>query len=146
MAMLGKVRRLYFRDGLSISEIGRRTSLSRNTVKRWLREPEAVAPRYRRRAVPTKLAPFVEVLKAMLEADGHRPKAQRRTAKALHLELISRGYAGGYTRLTDYIRDWRQQQGQAKARSAFVPLKFELGEDFLFDWSEEGLVVGGLYR
>jgi transposase len=146
MAMLGKVRRLYFRDGLSISEIGRRTSLSRNTVKRWLREPEAVAPRYRRRAVPTKLAPFVEVLKAMLEADGHRPKAQRRTAKALHLELISRGYAGGYTRLTDYIRDWRQQQGQAKALNAFVPLRFELGEAFQFDWSEEGLVVGGLYR
>ena len=25
----------------------------------------------------------------------------------------------------------------------FVPLKFELGEAFHFDWSEEGLVVGG---
>jgi hypothetical protein len=27
-----------------------------------------------------------------------------------------------------------------------VPLKFELGEAFQFDWSEEGLVVGGIYR
>jgi len=33
MAMLGKVRRLYFRDGVSISEIARRTSLSRNTAE-----------------------------------------------------------------------------------------------------------------
>jgi hypothetical protein len=29
---------------------------------------------------------------------------------------------------------------------AFVPLKFELGEAFQFDWSEEGLVVGGIWR
>ena len=29
--------------------------------------------------------------------------------------------------------------------NAFVPLAFELGEAFQFDWSEEGLVVGGIY-
>ena len=28
---------------------------------------------------------------------------------------------------------------------AFVPLAFELGEAFQFDWSEQGLVVGGIY-
>ena len=27
-----------------------------------------------------------------------------------------------------------------------MPLSFELGEAFQFDWSEEGLVVGGIYR
>jgi hypothetical protein len=27
-----------------------------------------------------------------------------------------------------------------------VPLKFDLGEAFQFDWSEEGLVVGGIYH
>ena len=26
-----------------------------------------------------------------------------------------------------------------------MPLNFELGEAFQFDWSEEGLVVGGIY-
>ena len=146
MAMLGKIRRLYYREGLTVSEISRRTSLSRNTIKRWLRMPEVAVPKYRRREVPTKLLPFVEALKGMLEADSHRPKAQRRTARALQLELVSRGYAGGYTRLTDYIRQWRQDLGQAGSRNAFVPLKFELGEAFQFDWSEEGLVIGGIYR
>ncbi len=29
--------------------------------------------------------------------------------------------------------------------TAFVPLSFEFGEAFQFDWSEEGLVVGGIY-
>jgi hypothetical protein len=29
---------------------------------------------------------------------------------------------------------------------AFVPLTFTLGEAFQFDWSEEGLLIGGIYR
>src|SRR5207237_10085913 len=55
------------------------------------------------------------------------------------------GYDGGYTRVTDVIRAWRQGEGQAASVNAFIPLAFELGEAFQFDWSEEGLVVGGIY-
>ena len=33
MAALGEIRRLYVRDGRSLSEISRRTSLSRNTIR-----------------------------------------------------------------------------------------------------------------
>jgi len=43
MEMLGKVRRMYYRDGLSRSEISRRTGLSRNTVKKWLKAPEGAS-------------------------------------------------------------------------------------------------------
>ena len=39
-----------------------------------------------------------------LIADAHRPKKQRRTAKALHAEIGEAGYSGGYSRLTDFIR------------------------------------------
>ncbi|MEX3605814.1 MAG: sigma factor-like helix-turn-helix DNA-binding protein, partial [Burkholderia sp.] len=38
MTMYVKVRRMKYREGLSIKEIARRTSLSRNTIKAWLRE------------------------------------------------------------------------------------------------------------
>ncbi|MET3139040.1 transposase, partial [Undibacterium sp. GrIS 1.2] len=40
MGMYSKVRRLFYRERLSISEIQRRTSLSRNTIKKWLKEAE----------------------------------------------------------------------------------------------------------
>lgn len=49
MSMIGKIRRLYFREKLSISEIARRTSLSRNTIKKWLASDPATEPKYRRR-------------------------------------------------------------------------------------------------
>jgi len=39
MSMYAKVRRLRLREWLSICEIARRTNLSRNTIKTWLREP-----------------------------------------------------------------------------------------------------------
>jgi transposase len=146
MALLGKIRAMHRRDGKSISEIARLTSLSRNTVKKWLKASAGAAPKYRRRDLPTKLTPYVEPLVAALKADAQRPKRERRTARALHAELKALGYDGGYTRLTDYIRAWDEQQGQVTNTSAFVPLSFELGEAFQFDWSEEGLVVGGIYR
>jgi len=40
---LGIIRRLYFRDGLSSSEIKRCTGLTRKTVQRWLKAAEGAA-------------------------------------------------------------------------------------------------------
>ena len=145
MALIGKVRGMRMRDGKSISEISRLTSLSRNTIKKWLQSPQGAAPKYRRREVSTKLAPFIATLTQALEVDARRAKHERRTARALHVQLTGLGYDGGYTRLTDFIRHWRAKQGKLISARAFVPLSFELGEAFQFDWSEEGLVVGGIY-
>ncbi len=47
--------------------------------------------------------------------------------------------------MSDFVRHWRKRGGKALGR-AFVPLKFELGEAFQFDWSEEGLVIAGVWR
>jgi hypothetical protein len=146
MAMMGRIRSMHLRQSKSISEIARLTSLSCNAIKKWLKAPQAAEPKYRRREMPTKLASFVEALDKALKADGHRPRHEWRTARALHVELQALGYDGGYTRLTAYIRSWRGEQCKISATSAFVPLSFELGDAFQFDWSEEGLVIGGIYR
>ena len=141
MEILGKIRRMYLRDKLSLHEITKRTGLSRNTIRRWLRTPdEAAPPTYSKGKEPNKLTEFHAALEQALKADSHRAKQNRRTAKALFVQIK----ADGYSQLTAFIRDWRGREG--KAPHAFVPLKFELGEAFQFDWSEEGLVVGGIYR
>jgi len=144
MEMLGRIKRLHSRDKKSLHEIAKATGLSRNTVRKWVRDSQEVAkPSYRRKDKPTKLTAFHEALVLALKADAHRTKQNRRTAKALFAQIRLEGYSGGYSRVTDFIRDWRGKQG--KDIKAFVPLTFEPGEAFQFDWSDEGMVVGGLY-
>lgn len=96
-----------------------------------------------RQDMPAKLAPYQAEIEQALKADSHRIKQNRRTAKALLIQIQARGYTGGYSQLTAFVRQWRGKEG--KALKAFVPLRFELGEAFQFDWSEEGMVVGGIY-
>jgi transposase len=136
---------MYLRDKLSLHEITKRTGLSRNTIRRWLRSSEGAAPpTYRRKKELGKLTAFQEALERSLKADALRAKQNRRTAKDLFAQIKADGYEGGYSQLTAFIRDWRDRG--SKTPHAFVPLKFDLGEAFQFDWSEEGLVIGGIYR
>ena len=145
MELLGKVRRMQVRDKLSERAIAKRTGLSRNTVHKWLQTAEKVqVPKYVRAKGYSKLVAFTGELELALKADALRPKKDRRTARALFTQIKTSGYVGGYTRVTDYIRAWRA--GEGKDIKAFVPLKFDLGEAFQFDWSEEGMVVGGTYH
>lgn len=60
MAMIGKIRRMHFRLKKSVREIVRVTSLSRNTVRKYLRQEQVEEPKHRRSAKPTKLSPFHE--------------------------------------------------------------------------------------
>ena len=71
MALLSVIRRWHFRDGMPIREIERRTGLSRNTIRKYLRSG-AVEPRFKVPARPSKLGPFAEKLIGWfrIEADG----------------------------------------------------------------------------
>ncbi len=145
MELLGKIKRMHVRDKISERAIAKRTDLSRNTVHKWLQTPEEVkAPGYVRAKRFGKLAGFAQEVELALKADASRNKQDRRSGKALFVQIKDSGYAGSYCRVTDFIRAWRINAG--KDIKAYVPLKFDLGEAFQFDWSEEGLVVGGIYR
>ena len=145
MDVIGKVRRMKLRDKLSNSEIAKLTGLARNTVKKWLKAPGDEIPRYQRAVVEGKLTAYKATLQQALKADSHRPKHARRDGRALFKQIQAQGYRGGYSAVTDFIRAWREQSSKGVGK-AFVPLTFELGEAFQFDWSEEGLLVGGVYH
>ena len=96
MAMYAKVRRMRLREGLSISEIARRTSLSRNTIKRWLVEPVLKEMRYKRQVGGKNLDSHSEWLRKALQTDALRPRKERRTALRLLEQLKELGYCGSY--------------------------------------------------
>ena len=77
MGMLAKIRRMHFRDRMSLREVSRRTGLSRNTVRSWLRRPEIVEPKYPPRKSAGKLEGWTEVLRTWLRSDSRRAKRAR---------------------------------------------------------------------
>ena len=65
MALLSVIRRWHFREGMAIREIERRTGLSRNTIRKYLRE-HTVEPKFKVPDRPSKLDPFAEKLTGWL--------------------------------------------------------------------------------
>ena len=74
MAMLAKIRRMHVRDGILVREISRRTGLSRNTVRRWLRRG-AVEPVYPARKGPCIIEAYRDLREVWLRTDSPAPSA-----------------------------------------------------------------------
>ena len=144
MALLSVIRRWHFREHLSIREICRRTGLSRNTIRKYLRS-DTVEPTFKVPDRPSKLDPFADRLSAWLKTEANKPRKQKRTVLQLHADLVSLGYGGSYNRVAAFAREWkadRQREMNTTGRGTFVPLTFEPGEAFQFDWSEDWAIIG----
>ena len=103
MALLSVIRRWHFRDQLSIREIAKRTGLSRNTIRKYLRS-DTVEPRFKVPERPSKLDPFAERLSAWLRREMGRSRKQKRTIKRLHADLVNLGFEGSYGRVAAFAR------------------------------------------
>jgi len=57
-------------------------------------------------------------------------------------ELRALGYEGGYDAVRRYAASWHRRESVATA-AAFVPLSFEPGEAYQFDWSHEIVLING---
>ena len=89
------------RQGLSVSAIARQTGTDRKTVRKYIErglEAPAYGPRSPRATV---LDPFTAYLRERVAAYPGL------TGRRLFRELKERGYAGGYTAITDFLRDVR---------------------------------------
>jgi transposase len=83
VATLSVIRRWALREQMSIREIARRTGLSRNTVKKYLRAGEE-APRYAKRASSSKLDPYADKLATWLTIEATKSRKQRRNLRQIH--------------------------------------------------------------
>ena len=145
MGFLSVIRRWALRDKMPIREIARRTGLSRNTIRKYLREG-AVEPNFKTPKRPSKLDPYADRLSAWLLIQTRKSRKERRTVKQMHADLVKLGYDGSYERVAAFARAWRDDRRSAEqttGRGTFVPLVFQPGEAFQFDWSEDWANIGG---
>ncbi len=117
------------RQGLSIRAISRLTGYDRKTIGKYLISAEI--PSYGPRvAVASKLEGF----KPYLE---ERMRAGVWNARVLLRELRQRGYQGGYTLLTDWLRPQRKAAGTVAVRRFETPA----GKQAQVDWGHLGTMA-----
>ena len=101
--------------------VARELGVARNTVRRYLKSPEAMRPKPRRQR-SSKL-------------DAYAAYVERRLGEGLdncvvlHRELRGRGYDGGYSILKAYVSPHRRRQPRATMRFETEP-----GEQAQVDW------------
>jgi len=137
-----KIRQAYHRDKKPIRQIAREFHVSKNTVKKIIRS-DITEQVYQRSEQPRpKLAVFEERLKELLDEDSRKPVRHRRSAQLLFEQLQREGFTGGYDSVRRFIQLQRKDSGGVSA--AFIPLVFDPGEAFQFDWSYEQIELGGV--
>ena len=140
---ISKIRRWYFQEGRPIKRICRDLGVSRKTVRKVIRSG-ATEFTYERSVQPQpKLGPWREELDRMLAENAHRPKRERLTRIRIFEDLRAQGYEGGYDAVRRYAASWSKATSEVSA-DAYVPLSFDPGEAFQFDWSHEVAVIDGV--
>jgi transposase len=133
--------------GKPIKAIARDLKLSRKVVRKAVRAPEG-AFAYRREVQPfPRLGPFKHRLDVLLEENDGRHRRDRLRMTRIHDLLVREGYEGSYDSVRRYAVRWllaRRARGLGEAVAAFVPLIFQPGEAFQFDWSHEDVEIAGL--
>jgi transposase len=138
-----KIRLSIHRDNKSIRQTARELRVSRNTVRKAVRSQQT-AFTYRRSTQPRPvLGAFVERLEQVLAEDVKLARRQRRSAIVLFEQLQTEGYAGSYDSVRRHVREWRRRQS-VLAAEVFIPLVFDPGEAFQFDWSHEQVEMAGM--
>lgn len=142
METVAKVRRWVLADGTSIRDVSRKTGLSRNTIRKYLRD-ENVEPCYRLTSPrpSRRLLAYEVLLKDLFEADLQRPVRERRSMQGLYDALVCEGFEGSYDTVRRYIVRVKSKSSSVKG---YVPLEFDAGDALQFDWSHEIVSLGGV--
>src|SRR5208283_2188975 len=134
------IRWLHFREGKSIRWISREFKISRETVSKYVGQPDV--PKYtlkHARAKPVADQWRVRV-KEILEADKNAPRKQRHTARRIYIRLVEEhGYSGSERTVRQVVADLKNKP----AAKASVPLLFEPGKDAQVDFGESYVDIAG---
>lgn len=119
------------RQGVSQLEIARRTGRDPKTIRKVLQADHPVVARRATTGRTTKLTPFHDYLLS-------RTAAGCWNAVVLADEVRSQGYAGGLTRIRDFLRPLRQEQ--RRQREATVRFETAPGHQAQVDWGHFGRI------
>lgn len=132
-------------EGKPVKQIARETGLSRNTVRKYVRDPQL--PVYNRTEPYARpaLGDFTGVVDEILSADKDLPRKRRHTAKRIFERLRDEwGYAGGESTVRAYVAERKREMGIA-ARAVTFPIDHQPREAAAqMDWGERVAAIAGI--
>src|SRR5215212_5806829 len=141
MEQVHVVRHKILVEGQSIRSVSRQMSISRNTIRKYLKvsEPVRVARQKKPSPVMEMIAPRVEEI--LSEWRERTTAKQRITGTRIHRQLVEEGYEVGLTTVRNYLREKRRKEAEV-----FVPLVHRPGEEAQVDFFEVTVEEGDQRR
>lgn len=146
MGQIAIVRHLALAKREPIRSVARRLGLSRNTVRKYVRQgteqsEDRVAGRGRRRRRPVRDVVGPRIDQLLAEWAEQTTAKQRITGSRVHAQLVAEGFSVGTTTVRAHLRARRRQ-----AAEVFIPLEHRPGEAAQVDFFAVTVTVGGERR
>lgn len=144
MAQYYNIKFLKEVEGLSQRQIATKLGISRNTVSKYLRGNAAPTTVLRKNTYGTKeYSPetkrVIPLIDQWLEDDLKSWKKQKHTAKKIYDRLVKDyNFKGSASNIRKIVAKRRKE-----VQEVFIPLDFQLGHQFQFDWGEADIILQG---
>ena len=118
-----ELRRKIRNQQVPLRQLARETGIHRQTLRK-IRDNSQPPGYHRTHPIQkTKIGPYFDHIKSIIESDKQMPKKQRHTAKRIFEILHCEGFSGGYTIVKDAVR-----QIKKTSKEVFMPLSQRPGE------------------
>ena len=118
-----EIRQRVLREGVSKRQILRETGMHWRTLEKILNNSSPPGYCRSKPAVKTKIGPYLDRIRDILNQDKDTPKKQRHTSKRIWERLRLEGFDGGYTAVKDAVRQLKET-----SQEVFMPLIHNPGE------------------
>jgi len=130
MAEIESIREMYFRKGMSKSEIAEHLGKDRKTIRKYLQQEDWSVVLQKPMKKGSKLDPYKATIDSWLKADLKMRKKQRHTAKRVIDRLVELhgedGFDCSYRTVAGYVAEVKSKiYGE---RGCYLPLEHRVGE------------------
>lgn len=147
VAQYYRIKQMHEREGMSQRQIAKELGISRNTVSKYLKAenpPTAIQRKeiYCNQKPSDEVQRVQPIIEAWLQEDQQVWKKQRHTAARIYQRLVDEyGFKGSASNIRKVVARLR-----TKVQEVFIPLEFQLGQQFQFDWGAADILLQGERR
>jgi len=134
------IRKKHFLEGWSIRELSRQLKISRQTVRKMLKDGEI--PKYNRKQPKPSpvMDPYRAIIETILEMDKNAPTKQRHTSARIYERLHDEhGFRGGESTVRRYVRSLKDVKDEC-----FLLLEAAPGEQMQIDFGEAQVYISDI--